>query len=349
MMKRSGPVLPSSSARLGAVLLGTLALAAVVVAAPAPALAAPQGAPVSDGARAHDLFKKGHDEYVKDHLPQAYALFLEAWGIQKSFDIAGNLAFVEKQLTRYREAAEHATYALANFPAGGTDAQRKAIEDALNDVRQYIGAITVRVSVPRAAVTVDGRAVGESPLACDVFVEPGPHTVVVTAPGCEPVQELVTTDKGSSHLITLTPSRCGGAPPPPPPPPPTESRPGPVTIAGIITTGVALGLGAAFVRTATTKASDAASQTTLLGSNPAACTGSAHLTACANLHDTLASHDTFANAAVWTFVAAGAVGVGTLIYTLAVPRRPPAVEASRVRVLPAVGPGVGGLMLKGAF
>ena len=161
-MKRFRLVLPSVGAPGRALLLGMLALAAVVPVA-APASAAPQGALGGDAARAHELFKKGTEEYAKDHLPQAYALFLEAWGIQKSFDIAGNLALVEGQLTRYREAAEHATYALANFPAGGKEAQHKLLVSALADARQYIGAITLRVAVDRAVVTLDGHAIGESP------------------------------------------------------------------------------------------------------------------------------------------------------------------------------------------
>ncbi len=341
-------------------LLGTIAVA-VVVAAATPASAGPQaqagqvggqaGGQASDAARAHDLFRRGHEEYVKDHLPQAYALFLEAWGIQKSYDIAGNLAFVEKQLTRYREAAEHATYALANFPAGGTDAQRKALQDALDDVRKNIGAITVRVSVARAAVTVDGHPCGESPLASEVFVEPGPHTVVATAPGCDPVQEIVTADKGSSHLLTLTPSRCGTDTSPHPPPgiTPPAAGPGPVTVGGFIATGVGLGLGAAFAIMAKVKGDDAGSQSALLGAgNPAACT--VPTPTCSTLHGTLASHDTFASAAVWTFVAASAVGVGTVVYTLVAP--PQAPRDGRVRgaqVIPMMGPGGGGLMLRGAF
>ena len=75
---------------------------------------------------------------------------------------------------------------------------------------------------------------------------------------------------------------------------------------------------------------------------PAPCAATPPSGACTTLHDTLVSHDTFANGAVWTFVGAGAVGVGTLIYALAGPRH-------GAQVLPVVGPGAGGLVVKGAF
>lgn len=283
-------------------------------------------------------------------------------GIQKTFDLAGNLAFVEKQLTRYREAAEHATYALANFPAGGTDAQRKGLQDALNYVRQYIGAITVRVPADRATVTVDGHPVtmqeaprpnpaAEPLLLAELFVEPGPHTLVATVPGCDPVQEAVTTDKGSSHLITLTPTRCGTTTRPPPdklgPSQGQGAGPSPILIGGFIATGVGLGLGTAFAIMTKVEASDATSQSAQFSGNPRACAASSP--ACTTLHDTLASHDTFANAAVWTFVGAGVLGVGTLVYGLAGPKPPPSAPAGRAQLVPLVGPGTAGLMVKGAF
>jgi hypothetical protein len=302
------------------------------------------GGASDDAARARDLYKRGRDEYAKGHLPQAYTLLIEAWGIQKSFDVAGNLALAEGQLTRYREAAEHAVYALANFPVGGSEAQRKGLQAVLVEARPFIGAITFQCSADHAAITVDGRPAGESPVAGEVFVEPGPHTVVATLPGCEPVQDTLRSDKGSTHLLTLTFTRCGTPPPPPKIPlKPVPRGPDPVTIAGVVATGVGLGLGAAFAILTKIKADDAATKATLVGSSGCG-TGS---TACQNLHDALVSHDTFANGAVWTFVAAGAVGVGTLVYTFAVPHGPAPV--SRAMLVPVAGPGSGGLVVKGVF
>jgi hypothetical protein len=327
--------------------VAALALA-VVMHAPAPAAAQPG----AENDRARQLFKRGRDEYAKDHVPQAYALFLEAWGLQKSFDIAGNLAVVERQIARPRDAAEHAAYALANFPAGGTDAQRKALQDLLVEARATCGAVTIRVSVDRALVTVDGRAVGESPLPVEVFVEPGSHVVVATAPGCDPVQGSVRTDRGTTHLINLTPSRCGPRPPPNKTTTTTvaPTGPGPITLAGIITTGVGVGLGAGFAIMSKVKADAASAQLPFIPGGPTNPTACATPTmSCPALHDALASHDTFASAAVWTFVAAGAVGAGTVIYTVVVPRPQGAVKAARIQAIPLAGPGTGGLMLKGAF
>jgi len=353
-------------------LLRTMVAVAVTgaLSAPAPLLAAPQAGQVGqagqavDSARARELFRKGREEYGKDgHLPQAYAYFLEAWGLQKSFDIAGNLAVVERQLSRYRDAAEHAAFSLANFPAGGTDTQRKALEDLLAEARANVGTITVQVSVEHAAITVDGKPAGESPLPYEVFVEPGSHVIAASAPGCEQAQDTVPTGKGTSHLVKLAP-RCGGGPQPPKTPPSTPPTttttegPRPLTIAGFVTSGIGFGLGTAFAILSRTKADSANQQQMMIqsgaGNNPKACAGTSAPTGCSDLGGLRSSEATFASAALWSFVAAGAVAAGTLVYTFAVPRAPATTgaapaKAARVQVLPLAGPGAGGVMLKGAF
>lgn len=329
-----------------AVLAGALALGGLPSPVAAQRPAKPE-APQGEGARVRELFRKGREEYAKDHLPQAYALFIEAWGLQKSSDLAGNLALVENQLTRYREAAEHATYALANFPAGGTDAQRKALLDVLANARGFVGTLTLRVSVDRTPVTLDGNALGESPFTGEIFVEPGMHTLVAAAPGCEPVKDTVRTGKGTTHLVTLTPTQCGGSKPPPPPLPEEPKGPRPLTVAGFVVTGVGLGVGTALAIMASVKAGDANGKAAQLA--PGGCASTPESAACTSLHDALVSHDTFAKAALGTFVTAGVFGAGTLVYAFVVPRAPAAATAPRTQVIPVVGPGVGALTLKGTF
>ena len=338
-----------------AALAGALALAALV-GVPEPASAAPQGDTTTpgDAARARELYRKGREEMLKDgHLPQAYALLHEAWELQRSFDTAGNLALVESKLTRYREAAEHASYALGHFPTGGSDAQRKALEEVLTAARTHVGTLTLRVNADHAAVTLDHQPLGESPFTIEIFVEPGRHTVEASLPGCEPVKDTVRADQGGAHLITLTFSKCGaggggGGGDQGHPPIVEQKGLGPVVIGGIAATAVGVGLGAVFAIVSKVKGDDASSAGSGLG--PTACAGkSLPAGPCTTVHNALVAQDTFASAAVWTFVGAAAVGAGTLIYTFAVPRSPAAPKVSGVRVIPVAGLGTGGVVLKGAF
>jgi hypothetical protein len=54
-------------------------------------------------------------------------------------------------------------------------------------------------SVPRAAVTIDGRAVGTAPH--DAEIEPGPHRVQVTAPGFAPHLATVNLVPGATTRV----------------------------------------------------------------------------------------------------------------------------------------------------
>ena len=252
---------------------------------------------------------------------------------------------MENQLTRYREAAEHATYALANFPAGGTDAQRKGLQDVLASARNFVGTVTLNVTPDHAPVTLDDKPLGESPFASVIFVEPGPHTFVATLPGCEPAKDTVRADKGSTHLLTLTVNKCGPRTPPPHGGVVEPAGPRPLTIAGFVATGVGLGVGTALAIMASVKGSDASSKSANLGAS--ACTTAPDVGPCKDVHDALVSHDTFAKAALGTFLAAGVIGAGTLVYTFAVPRTPAAAKA--VQVIPVVGPSAGALTVKGVF
>lgn len=336
-----------------AILAGVLALAGAV-ATPGPAEAAPQAAPGDgggDAARARELFKKGYAEYAKDHLPEAYALLVESFTLQKSYDVAGDLAQVEVQLTRYREAAEHATYALTHFPTGGAEAQRKAFETALADARAHIGAITVQVSVDHAIVSLDGQPVGESPLALELFVEPGKHVLAASAPDCVSAQDTVPTGKGTSHLIILT-LRCGTTKPPTQIVP-VETGLRPISVTGFAATGLGLGLGAVFAIVSAVKGSDAGTQHQVVAGeakgNTNYCASSPPSSDCTKLYNLLASQSTFGNASLWSFVAGGAVGLGTVAYTFIVPRSAPAAKPTGAKLVPFAGPGTGGLLLKGAF
>jgi hypothetical protein len=341
---------PASRRAFAVVALG----AALAVQAPLPASAQPaQTAQTADQAR--ELFQKGKKDYAANKKGEALKAFRDAFAILKSHDIAANLATVEMELAFYREAAEHATFALQHFPPSVTEGAIAAMQDIVVKARKEIGTVTVRISVERAAVTVDGKPAGESPLPSEVFLDPGEHTIAASASGFEPAKETLRTGKGSTHLVTLTLKKSGGTsggggggggevPPP--------SGPRPIAIAGFVTAGVAAGLGAAFAILAKVKDSDADAQLDAIDpmhKNPTACAGATPVDGCEKLHDLRASRDTFANAALWSFVGAGAVTAGTLIYTFAVPPKAAPAKASRLVVLPAAGPSGGGLLVRGAF
>src|SRR4051812_2896716 len=77
------------------------------------------------GARADDLAHKGNDLALKLRWKEAEPLFQQAWALKHSYDIGGNLGLAELALGKYRDAAEHLSYALKTFPANGKGPHRE--------------------------------------------------------------------------------------------------------------------------------------------------------------------------------------------------------------------------------
>jgi hypothetical protein len=308
----------------------------------------------ADPARVKELFRKGMKAYEQGRLQEAHDSYRAAWDLLKSYDIAGNLALVELELKRYRDAAEHAAYAIANFPPVGTDKQRRSLEELLAEAKKHVGALYVRVSVDGAEVTVDGVRAGASPLATPVFVEPGDHEVVASSPSHEPAKQTVHADAGSAPVVSLTLKARGGPAVPTGTTAPTAAPGGglpvsPVVIGGGVAALLAAGAGAAFTILSNAKASDAQSTFDALSKSGggSACAGATQPKECATLLDLRKSRDTLGNLAVWSFIGAGALGAGTVIYMLVAPK--PAKPQAGVRAVPIVSAGGGGAVLEGVF
>ncbi|WP_437730656.1 hypothetical protein [Sorangium sp. So ce1335] len=70
------------------------------------------------------------------------------------------------------------------------------------EARRHVGALEVRVSEAGAAVLVDGRQVGASPLPRPVYVAPGQHRVGAQRAG-QRVEEPVAVDAGGERTVWL--------------------------------------------------------------------------------------------------------------------------------------------------
>jgi len=154
--------------------------------------------------RAKALVMKATDAALADRWLEAEALFRDAWALEQTFDIAGNLGHFELKNGKPREAAEHLRFCLRALPPSETDTQRIRVQERLDEAKKQIAAIVIDVSVIGAEVTVDGRSVGTSPLEGDVFVEPGSHRVRVTRTGFDAAEQIVQTEKGGSSAVTIS-------------------------------------------------------------------------------------------------------------------------------------------------
>jgi hypothetical protein len=120
-------------------------------------------------------------------------------------------------------------------------------------------------------------------------------------------------------------------------------------IGGGVAALLVAGAGAAFTILSNNKASDAQATFDGLSRNGSgsACARPSPPKECETLLGQRKSRDTFGNLAVWSFIGAGAIGAGTVIYMLAAPK--PAKPQAGVRAIPIVSASGGGAVLEGVF
>jgi hypothetical protein len=319
-----------------------LRILAVCGALAAPALtSAPtfaQGQVIDAGslAKQRQLFDQGNKLYDQGKLAEAEAVYLEAWKLKKSFDVAGNLGGLEADLKKWRQAAEFLSFAIREFPAGGKPGLRDALLKRLGEVRAQVGALRITVNRPGAEVFVDGTSIGLAPLSDDVYVQPGSHLVEVRMEGATPAQAQVSCAAGQAQAVPISVEGGGGG----------RAANKTVLIAGGVIFGVAAIAGGVFTGLWASKGSSAKSLAGMVPSGTGCPAGGVGATGtCASVVSALDSQATFGSVAVASFATAGAVGIATLIYGLAGSRG----ARTGLVVAPTVTAQGGSLLLNGSF
>lgn len=155
-------------------------------------------------AKANELFRAGMSDVKQQNWAAAEAKFIAALALNPSYDIASNLGQTQYRLKRYRDAAENLEAALRVWPVIGKQDHREAATKRLAEVRTLVASLTIRVSAQGAAVLIDGKQVGRSPLQSELFVEPGTHVIEAKLAGFEDAKQTLEAAKGSSQEVALT-------------------------------------------------------------------------------------------------------------------------------------------------
>ncbi|APR87775.1 Dihydrolipoamide acetyltransferase component of pyruvate dehydrogenase complex [Minicystis rosea] len=288
-------------------------------------------------AKSRELFQQANKLYDEGKYPQAEAAYLQAWKLKKSYDVAGNLGNLEADMNKPRAAAEHLSYAVREFPAGGRPALRDALMKRLGEVSRLVGTLRFQVNKPGAEVFVDGQSLGTSPIQNELYVDPGNHSVEARLEGYPPVVMNVTVPKGKTEQVSLTLV---------PPAGPSKA----VIGAGAAVGGAAIVVGAVLLGVSASKGSTVSSLQTEIKAKGGCADGNAATAAqCSDLRDAGASKATLGNAGLWMLVGGGVVGVATLIYGVAGGGSTKAPARTGLRVLPVVSGDGGGLVLGGSF
>ena len=328
------------------VVAASLAFGASSRAQPAPAggsapPAAEGAAPAPPKNKADALFERGLDAYDKGHFQEASAAFRAAWALKQTFDIAGNLGLVEIKLGKLRDAAEHLAYALKHFPPTDSEDRRAGLQAKFDAARAQIAAVRISAAVTGAEVRVDNARVGATPLAAEIFVLPGQHTIEVIHPDFKPASQTIRVEKGATKDVAMTLEAVERGP-----------------LIPVLGVGYGLALlgavgGVVFTVLSNTKAGDAEDKiaTLRMGRGEQPCRD---ITIQAQCNETLAlreDQDLFGNVAGGMFIGAGVAAIGTSVYLLMTTMggKESAGRASGVRAVPILSPSQAGLSLTAAW
>jgi tetratricopeptide (TPR) repeat protein len=292
-------------------------------------LATPRGALAQTGAsetaRVTELFKSGKAAFAKGDMAEAERLFGEALAMRKSSDIAANLAQSELEQQKYRKAAEHFSWALANLLPSATDAQRKAVETGLARSRTEVAVLRLDIKPEGSDVLVGQDNLGKSPITNSVFVDPGEVIVSVKHDGFVSVDKRVMVGKGTEQAVELTLAPKDGAAAPAMAAPVVDSglqhsaEPATANDAGAVSepkslvpafvaTGVAVAggvVGLVFTLKANSKSRDAGNKLDTVNPLGGCKNGQASATDCADLKSDVSSMDSSRNIATGAFVVGG--------------------------------------------
>lgn len=280
----------------------------------APALAASPEEPdpeLRDEARA--LFVAAVQAHDRGAWGECRAKLLTAWGVLRHWSIAGNLAECEIELGRFRDAAEHAAYALSKAPA---DRKPKA-QALLAKAAARVGRLVLD-GVEGRELAVDGASQGTGGLETELWVEPGRRRLRVGEATTE-----IEVPAGSTRTVRF--------------------RPSPVlrwTAVGLGAAGLmALGVATGFTVAANGDARSATALRGQLGNGLGAC--NVPSPSCSTLRSDLHAQDVASRAAVGLFVTGGVLAASAA--TVAVLGRTP-----RQATL-TVGAGLGTVTLSGRW
>jgi|GEM_PF-1903918 len=278
--------------------------AATPATTPAGSAAAP--APAGSTAQATARYEAGVQAAKQGRWPEAYAAFLEAWQVKQHPQIAANLGRAALMTGKPREAAERLTYFLRE--ARDVSAEDRAkVEELLANARKQIGVLTLSVSREGAELLVDGASVGKAPVSGEIFVDPGRRVVEARVPGQPTARVEVEVAAGSTQHVGLWLVEAEAPRGPVAPTAPVVKEEGSggarayLVGAGIAATVAGVGAGVALGVAANSSA-------TMRDDRPE------------EWERWEGERWVLSNASFWSFVAAGAIGAGTLGYVLLAPR-----------------------------
>jgi hypothetical protein len=171
-----------------------LACALVSSSASPPLAHAQPGGDVSDAYRQH--MEYGVKLYQDKNYQAAVAEFEAAYRVRPKASPLINISLCYKGLFIYPKAIAALETALAKHPDSMSDADKKAAQEAIVEMRGLLAYVTLDLSPPNAVVTVDGEDLPPGAASKPIPLGPGTHRISARADGFASSAESVNVASG---------------------------------------------------------------------------------------------------------------------------------------------------------
>lgn len=173
----------------------------------------PAGKPTpADEATAKKNFESALKLYGEGAYAEAQILFETSYKLSGRPSALKNVAQCQRSLKKFVESYETLEELLARHEAQVPAADKRAVQQAMEEIAVLTATIAVVVSQPDADVEIDGRPLGKSPLPKPKRVGVGAHHVKVTKAAFEPFEQdvSVASQEAKKIDVTLAPEKTTG-------------------------------------------------------------------------------------------------------------------------------------------
>lgn len=150
-------------------------------------------------------FERGVKLYEAQDYAAALAEFEAAYRLVPRYQVLFNIGVTQKRLFRYNDAVR----SLKRYLELGGDKvppdRRDAVDKELHEIRALVAEVMVKVDGLPAAVEVDGRVVGETPLDGPLLLAGGRHALRATREGYDPAVKDIEVVSGEHVEVALSP------------------------------------------------------------------------------------------------------------------------------------------------
>lgn len=151
---------------------------------------------------AREHFRRGGEHYTNSDWPHAIEEFRAAFELWNNPIILFNLAQAYRSDGQLSQAVETFNRYLQEAPSI-TREQRSEVEEAVREIEQTRAVLSFEVEPAGATVTLNGRSLGQSPIARNVEVMPGDYTVHVELANHESRDEQVSVRTHEQRLVNV--------------------------------------------------------------------------------------------------------------------------------------------------